>query len=134
VQGGDASWTGEDTDKLVNNYIKDYKYYYNRYGEEKGEIFSVVGSYKDSVTMNAAKMSPEELANYEAMFKELGPLGFGLDLGANMHGRMLLEDYMGTGPRPSAFYHAMGPETREGWEAEQKAKRKESDEHTWETI
>lgn len=128
-----TGWSADDTDKLVNNYIKDYKYYYNRYGE-KGQIFSVVGSYKGSVMMNAANMSPAEIANYEAMFGELGTLGFALDLGANMHGRMLLEDYMGTGPRPSQFYSGLGPDTQAEWEAEQKAKRKENDEHTWETV
>jgi hypothetical protein len=128
-----AGWSANDTDKLVNDYIRDYKYYYNRYGE-KGAVFSVVGSYKESVVMNAANMTPEEIANYEEMFKELGPLGFALDLGANMHGRMLMEDYMGTGPRPSEFYHGLGPDTQAEWEAEQKAKRKKSDEDTWETI
>lgn len=133
LYGPGHGWTGDDTEKLVDGYIRDYKYYYNRYGE-KGEIFSVVGTYKDSVVMNAAHLSPEDLANYEEMFKELGPLAFALDLGANMHGRMLLEDYMGTGPRPSEFYHGLGPDTREEYEREQKTKRKEGDEHTWETI
>ncbi|MBN2013765.1 MAG: hypothetical protein JW778_01155 [Candidatus Altiarchaeota archaeon] len=43
---------------------------------------------------------------------------FGLDLGSNLHARMLLEDYMGIGPRPSEFYHGIGPETKEEREKE----------------
>jgi len=62
-----------------------------------------------------------ELLSEEEIKEE--SLKHSVDLGGNLHARMLLEDYMGIGPRPSEFYHGIGPETKE--ERERERERKE---------
>ena len=62
-----------------------------------------------------------ELLSEEEIKEE--SLKHSVDLGGNLHARMLLEDYMGIGPRPSEFYHGIGPETKE--EREKERERKE---------
>jgi len=74
------------------------------------------------------KLRPEERIekmneiNAKSLIKEES-LKHSVDLGGNLHARMLLEDYMGIGPRPSEFYHGIGPETKE--EREKERERKE---------
>ena len=73
------------------------------------------------------KMTVEERADHHNLGlsqKEEGKLKFALDLGDNLHARMLLEDYMGIGPRPSEFYHGIGPETKEEREKEREREDK----------
>lgn len=49
---------------------------------------------------------------------------FALDLGTHLHGKMMFEDFLGSGPRPSEFYTTWGPETREKKKKRQEEEKK----------
>ncbi len=59
------------------------------------------------------QMGAQERADYANLNYDKEGLIFATDLGSNLHARMLLEDYMGMGPRPSEFYHGIGSESAE---------------------
>jgi hypothetical protein len=74
-------------------------------------------SHDEHLSYSQLGLSPDE-------YKRRLELGFALDLGSNLHARMILEDYLGFGPRPSEFYHGAGPETKEEREKEREREEK----------
>jgi hypothetical protein len=118
--------------------LKDYDDLTRVNGGEKGSVYATIRAYQSETSVDIKakwdKLSPEEKANYEKTFGDIASIERRLDVGSNLHARMLLEDYMGIGPRPSEFYTGVGG--HEPWELKEEKKKelRDGDQDTWEKI
>jgi hypothetical protein len=128
-----AAQVKAETESMITNYVKDNKFFHNVYGDEKAEFFSLVNGNRRVTADWMKNVSPAERQWLAETHGGIANCEYSLDLGSNLHARMMLEDYMGIGPRPSEFYHGLGPDTREEWAAE-RARLAEGDADTWERV
>jgi hypothetical protein len=127
-----------DKETAVEAYLKDYDDLTKVHGSEKGSVYATIRAYQGETAADVkakwGKMSPEEKGDYEKTLGDIASIERRMDIGSNLHARMLLEDYMGIGPRPSEFYTGVGK--HEPWELKEEKKKelREGDEDTWEKI
>ena len=104
---------------------------YERFGDEEKATWSATEmTSQDMATKDAVRMG-DEYRDLDEAIRDKAGLVHSVNLGAQLHARMLLEDYMGFGPRPSEFYAGLGPETKEEW---LKRMREEEDKRIWREL
>ena len=111
---------------LEERWIRRYNELYHKFGDRERAAW---GATADLISSTAVKY----FSNISSQYTELGPpesVAYSVSLSENLHARMLLEDYMGFGPRPSEFYVGLGPETRREWEERMKGE----DAEVWKKI
>ena len=111
---------------LEEKWVRRYNELYEKFRDEERASWGATTSLISS-------QATRDFSRVSSLYTELGhraDVAYAVSLSENLHARMLLEDYMGFGPRPSEFYVGLGPETRREWEM----KMKEEDDEVWKEI